>query len=530
MHWWDGFSAVTRPHQSHGRDWFKGQLDRLVDGLRRGRVQIRRRRRGALRAGVDADRAAVAFDASATPNRALRSLRPDRPRLSRSTSTAPAGRWAASRSRSGCGTRTTPGRTCGSSSPACVNLGLMGYPFTCPDLIGGGEYLSFRNLAAIDQELIVRAAQCPRAHADDAVLRGPVARPEPGEPGDLPAHGRPAHRAGQGDPGPGPRVGANGRAHRARRSSTSTRTRATWTSPTSSCWAPTSSWPRWSRRGRASAGSCVPPGAGRETTARVVEGPTSLEIERPARPASLVPADRRLSEGLRRGRGEDARPVAGASSAGQDARSPGRRRPAERGPHALRPLRRCRPRVRHRDAADALPLDQLPRHRGVLRPRLAHRRRLLLLPRRAHAAADPLPLQQRPDRRRRPLLLRPRRRRLLDPRLGAGEARPRLLRVPRRPLVHEDHRRAEGHPGRGPLLRPPRDERRGAPRHAEEHLEGREERRSSSRSSSSACGRPRTTRRTTSGTSRSARWRSTARRSTTRPSTASAATTTPSTR
>ena len=35
----------------------------------------------------------------------------------------------------------------------------MGYPFACPDLIGGGEYLSFRNLAAVDQELIVRAAQ-----------------------------------------------------------------------------------------------------------------------------------------------------------------------------------------------------------------------------------------------------------------------------------------------------------------------------------------------------------------------------------
>ena len=45
-----------------------------------------------------------------------------------------------------------------------------------------------------------------------------------------------------------------------------------------------------------------------------------------------------------------------------------------------------------------------------------------------------------------------------------------------RPLVHEDHRRAEGHPGRGPLLRPPRDDRRGAPGHAEEHLEGAEER------------------------------------------------------
>jgi alpha-glucosidase len=44
--------------------------------------------------------------------------------------------------------------------PGSINQGLMGYPYTCPDLIGGGEYLSFSNLEAIDQELIVRAAQC----------------------------------------------------------------------------------------------------------------------------------------------------------------------------------------------------------------------------------------------------------------------------------------------------------------------------------------------------------------------------------
>ena len=150
--------------------------------------------------------------------------------------------------------------------------------------------------------------------------------------------------------------------------------------------------------------------------------------------------------------------------------------PGPRGHHALRTLRRCRPRVRHRDAADALSLDQLPRHRGVLRPHLAHRRGLLLLPRRAAAPPDALPLQQRADRRGRPVLLRPRRRGLLDAGLGAGEARPRLLRVPGRALVHEDHRGAEGGPGRGRLLRPPRDDGRGAPGHAEEHLEGPEER------------------------------------------------------
>ena len=37
---------------------------------------------------------------------------------------------------------------------------LIGHSFTCPDLIGGGEYESFRNLASYDQDLVVRSAQC----------------------------------------------------------------------------------------------------------------------------------------------------------------------------------------------------------------------------------------------------------------------------------------------------------------------------------------------------------------------------------
>jgi alpha-glucosidase (family GH31 glycosyl hydrolase) len=44
--------------------------------------------------------------------------------------------------------------------PGIINQGLMGYPFSCPDMIGGGEYLSFINLEKVDQELVVRAAQC----------------------------------------------------------------------------------------------------------------------------------------------------------------------------------------------------------------------------------------------------------------------------------------------------------------------------------------------------------------------------------
>ncbi|MBD0401920.1 glycoside hydrolase family 31 protein [Flammeovirga sp. EKP202] len=36
---------------------------------------------------------------------------------------------------------------------------VMGYAYTCPDMIGGGQYTSFLNLDEIDQELIVRSAQ-----------------------------------------------------------------------------------------------------------------------------------------------------------------------------------------------------------------------------------------------------------------------------------------------------------------------------------------------------------------------------------
>ena len=36
----------------------------------------------------------------------------------------------------------------------------MGYAFSCPDMIGGGEYRSFQTGATIDQDLVVRSAQC----------------------------------------------------------------------------------------------------------------------------------------------------------------------------------------------------------------------------------------------------------------------------------------------------------------------------------------------------------------------------------
>ena len=45
--------------------------------------------------------------------------------------------------------------------PDMIAAGLMGYAYTCPDLIGGGQFASFLNIdqSKMDQELIVRSSQ-----------------------------------------------------------------------------------------------------------------------------------------------------------------------------------------------------------------------------------------------------------------------------------------------------------------------------------------------------------------------------------
>ena len=43
--------------------------------------------------------------------------------------------------------------------PGIIAQGLMGYAYTCPDMIGGGEYSSFLPGSVIDEELVVRSAQ-----------------------------------------------------------------------------------------------------------------------------------------------------------------------------------------------------------------------------------------------------------------------------------------------------------------------------------------------------------------------------------
>lgn len=43
--------------------------------------------------------------------------------------------------------------------PHMLTEGLVGYTFSCPDMIGGGSWTSFLDLKALDQDLVVRSAQ-----------------------------------------------------------------------------------------------------------------------------------------------------------------------------------------------------------------------------------------------------------------------------------------------------------------------------------------------------------------------------------
>lgn len=44
--------------------------------------------------------------------------------------------------------------------PHLTTAGILGYQFTCPDMIGGGEYGSFIGKDKLDEQLVVRSAQC----------------------------------------------------------------------------------------------------------------------------------------------------------------------------------------------------------------------------------------------------------------------------------------------------------------------------------------------------------------------------------
>jgi alpha-glucosidase (family GH31 glycosyl hydrolase) len=157
LHWWDGYSAVTDLTSPTGRAWFTSQLRRLVetygvDGFKLDGGDAEHFAQSSMLTG------AVALDRTATPNRQTELFAQvglDFPLNEYRACWKMGGQPLAQRLRD----KEHTWEDLRKLVPGMVNLGLMGYPFGCPDMIGGGEYLSFRNLAAVDQELIVRAAQ-----------------------------------------------------------------------------------------------------------------------------------------------------------------------------------------------------------------------------------------------------------------------------------------------------------------------------------------------------------------------------------
>ena len=151
IRWWNGASACLDLSNPEARDWFKNRLDFLqneygVDGFK-------------FDAG-DADfyTGGVVSYHTATPNDQtafFAQIGLDYPLNEYRASWKMAGLPLAQRLRD-------KGHTWEDLQkliPDLMSQSLMGYAYTCPDMIGGGQYLSFMDGAKIDQELVVRSAQ-----------------------------------------------------------------------------------------------------------------------------------------------------------------------------------------------------------------------------------------------------------------------------------------------------------------------------------------------------------------------------------
>jgi alpha-glucosidase (family GH31 glycosyl hydrolase) len=151
IRWWNGASACLDLSNSKTMDWFKGRLDYLqeeydIDGFK-------------FDAG-DADfyTDGVVSRKACTPNRHtmyFAELGLDYPLNEYRASWKMAGLPLVQRLRD----KGHNWEDLQKLIPDQMSQSIMGYAYTCPDMIGGGEFRSFLNSSTIDQELVVRSAQ-----------------------------------------------------------------------------------------------------------------------------------------------------------------------------------------------------------------------------------------------------------------------------------------------------------------------------------------------------------------------------------
>ncbi len=151
VRWWNGASGLLDLSNPRARDWFKAQMDHLVeeygvDGFK-------------LDAGdTNFYRGVISYDEDTIPNdhtRFFAEMGLDYPLNEYRATWKLAGQPLAQRLRD----KGHEWEDLEQLIPGMLALGLMGYAYACPDMIGGGQYNSFLQAETIDQELIVRSAQ-----------------------------------------------------------------------------------------------------------------------------------------------------------------------------------------------------------------------------------------------------------------------------------------------------------------------------------------------------------------------------------
>lgn len=152
IHWWNGASACLDLSNPKTQNWFKNQLNYLVDKY------------GVDGFKFDAGDAnfykneVVAYNLAATPNdhtTYFAQIGLDYPLNEYRASWKLAGQALSQRLRD----KKHSWEDLQKLIPDQLSSSLMGYAYTCPDMIGGGDYISFVNDTEIDEELIVRSSQ-----------------------------------------------------------------------------------------------------------------------------------------------------------------------------------------------------------------------------------------------------------------------------------------------------------------------------------------------------------------------------------
>lgn len=151
IRWWNGASACLDLSNPKAMEWFKGKLDYLVeeygvDGFKfdAGDAQFYTNGLVSFKSGTPNDHTAYFAEVGL-----------DYPLNEYRASWKMAGLPLAQRLRD----KGHNWNDLQKLIPDLMSQSIMGYTYTCPDMIGGGEYQSFLNAATIDEELVVRSAQ-----------------------------------------------------------------------------------------------------------------------------------------------------------------------------------------------------------------------------------------------------------------------------------------------------------------------------------------------------------------------------------